>query len=139
MVYRESERQEEKQYERDHMNRKTLLKQLKHQNPLWKNQYNVKEVMDKGKGKGLRLHTKQKDGTVVNIDITLNPMDYYTLKFHELKGEFSTKVETTEKGNISFDKLNETIKNQLEEIRTERKSRIRANKRILREQFGSHM
>jgi len=95
---------------------RTVLDQVARQNPFWRVDYGVKQVIKKDKYT-VRLYTVN-NGDTVNIDIEYTPMDTYNLQLHKVNGGVSTEIETKEHKHIYFDQLDRVIRKGLDDLVT---------------------
>jgi len=94
---------------------RTVLDQLAQQNPFWRLDYGVKQVLSVDKYT-VRLYTVN-NGDTVNIDIEYTPMDTYNLQL-QLNGGVSTGIETREHNHVYFDQLDRLIQEGLDDLVT---------------------
>jgi len=88
---------------------KAIIGQLQTLNPFFETLYNVKAVIAREDGRTVRLHTKQPNGKIINIDITYHYVpDLYSLTLYEVKGGQAKVLEKTEP-EIYAQELDETI------------------------------
>jgi hypothetical protein len=92
---------------------KTILEQLKAENPLFRSDYGVKAILLLEDDSGIRLHTKN-GRKVINIDIKYDSgSDLYQVEFHKQKGKYGLTWETKTLDGVFFDQLNRLIQKEL--------------------------
>jgi len=87
---------------------KTIVQQLNASNPFFVGLYNVKALLALEDGRTVRLHTRHKNGLVINIDITYDAgADLYNIKAYKIHGLNTQEIFNQE--GFYFDQLDETI------------------------------